>query len=198
MPDLPELRDVGNRYLLSYKPSMPKFIIGLLGIMFRIIVIVVDKYYCSVDSGFNLFSNIIFCIGQLFFWGSLMEINDTYHNRKLMFLRRVDMNDIESKPIDRSVLASMSTLKQYSHIYYVIKNEYTIYKIGAEVIWLVDHDTNGHYYYIDEIRNGRIDRVKYMDFEHFMDVLDQINGHRDTFDVVSIDKIVVPKKKKKS
>ncbi|MBE6949239.1 MAG: hypothetical protein E7456_05275 [Ruminococcaceae bacterium] len=176
---------------------MPKFIPGVLGILFRIIVIVIDKYYCSVDSGFNLFSNIIFFIGLLFFWNSLMEMSDTYHNRKLMFLKRVDINEIESKPVDRSKIVSMSMLKQYSHIYYVIKNEYTVHKIGAEVIWLVDHDTNGHYYYIDEIKDGQIDRIKYRDFEHFMDVLDQINGHRDTFDVVSVDKIVVPKKKKK-
>ena len=197
MQDLPELRDGMNRFLLSYKASIPKFIPGVLGILFRIIVIVVNKYYCSVDSGFNLFSNIIFFIGLLFFWNSLMEMSDTYHNRKLMFLKQVDINEIESKPVNRSEIAGLSMLGEYSHTYYIIKNEFEIYKIGNKNVKYFDYYPKGRYYFIDKIRDGRIDRVKYTDFEHFMDVIDQINGHRDTFDVVSIDKIVVPKKKKK-
>ena len=107
----------------------------------------------------------------------------------------MNINEIESHSYAYTEVVRI--IKDRGYVFFVIKSQSAIFRIGVRKVH-GDRDIGYTYYYISAIQNGKVARSEFNDFDQFIQLLNQINGHRDTFDVVSIDKIVVPKKKKKS
>ena len=182
-----------NENLLTYKLTIIKIIFSTL---------VIGIYVFAISSGYingnnRLIFIIIFLFCLILLLGALGELFCIHENRKFLILKKADINHIDSQSM--LYVALLNLLKNRNTVYCIIKGKTTVFKIGASTEYTHrGMEIDYKFYFIDDIQDKHIERFEYRDFNQFIQVLNQINGYRDTFDVVSVDKIVVPKKKKKS
>lgn len=186
-----------NEFLLSYKRTMLKLIPVIIG---TIIFAMSNILFTKGTRIFILVRGASFILGMAFLMSFLMEITYTNRNRKFRILKSLNTSSVNCVCLPRSEI--ISRLENKAYVFFIVSNQIAFSKFGVATVYkkrtfnqkekrVVDYK----YYYIDEIRNNRVERTKYMKLEQFLEIIDLNNGYRDCFDVVSINKVVLPKNK---
>lgn len=180
---------VENELLLSYKYSVVKIIIGLMGIGLQIWV--VESERARSMEGLRFISVVIFLISIVVLFGALGELSYTRENRKFRELKNKNINDLKSRSLKYSDF--YQRLLENDIKFCIIKNQTTVFRIGSCTVYThrgmyVDYK----YYFIDVVGDKRIERAEYRDFDQFTQMMNRINGNRDEFDIVAADTKMLP------
>lgn len=181
-----------------YAPQVTKLIICIAAIIFTGYYVLGNHSY-TPDKGSiqHIVSAIIFTGSIFYLIVPIVKISNVSATRTLTALKSMNIDNYKTITLTRADVKEL--LKTRYSCYIVFYNQITVMAAGARTVYKgrsENYAIDYKYYYLEDIKNDRTEKTKYMDFEQFMDVIDQINGHSDTFEIISVDRIIIPKAKK--
>lgn len=180
----------------SYKTAIIKCAISLLMLLgFTFITIISD---IQLSKGVRYCFGVILLLSLYLLFGSVADFISTHENKKLFRLKKINPYYIKSETTLKLLFFEMFESKD--RMFVIIKNQQTVLKAGCDIVMKSERnfktglrEVDYKYYYIDKIKGNRIERVKIRNFEMFKENLNHFNGYNSTFEVVSINRIDVPK-----